>query len=227
MANDERRAQGGCSAVDKMSTRRRLSTAHSPSALLALGCAGLLAGGDRAMGAESESAATRLDTVSVIDTVDDAYVAESSAGKNTAPLLDTPQTVSVIPQAVIRERGARTLTDVLSNTPGISFNAGENGFGASSNNFQLRGFDASGSVFIDNARDSGSYSRDVFNVEQVEVVKGPAADNGRGGGGGFVNLSSKLPQLTAFIRTDASYGLDNYDSNSRKRATNSASSTGK
>src|SRR5690606_28317415 len=104
-------------------------------------------------------------------------------------------------------------------TPGVSFNAGENGFGTSANNFQLRGFDASGSVFVDNARDSGSYARDVFTVERVEVAKGPAAGNGRGSAGGYVNLSTKLPGVEGFIRSDLSYGLDSYDSRSRKRAT--------
>jgi outer membrane receptor for monomeric catechols len=104
----------------------------------------------------------------------DYNVSATSSPKQTAPLLDTPQTINVIPQEVIREQGARNLTEVLKNTPGISFNAGENGFATSTNNFSLRGFDASGSIFIDGSRDSGSYSRDIFNIEQVEVVKGAA-----------------------------------------------------
>ncbi len=144
---------------------------------------------------------------------------EASSPKQTAPLLDTPQTISVIPQEVIREQGARNLTEVLRNTPGISFNAGENGFSTSTNNFSLRGFDASGSVFIDGARDSGSYARDVFNVDRVEVVKGPAADNGRGGPGGYVNMVTKTPQLDNFFAGGVSVGFDEYDSKARKRVT--------
>lgn len=143
----------------------------------------------------------------------------ASSPKQTAPLLDTPQTISVIPQAVIREQGARTLTEVLRNTPGISFNAGENGFSTSTNNFSLRGFDASGSVFIDGARDSGSFTRDVFNVDRVEVVKGPAADNGRGGPGGYVNMVTKTPLLDSFFAGGVSVGFDEYDSKARKRVT--------
>ena len=71
----------------------------------------------------------------------------ASSPKQTAPLLDTPQTVTVIPQAVIREQGARNLTEVLRNTPGISFDAGENGFATSTNNFKIRGFDGSGNIY--------------------------------------------------------------------------------
>src|SRR5690606_22294237 len=88
---------------------------------------------------------------------------EQSSPKATAPLVDTPQTISVIPREVFHEQGARNLTDVLRNTPGISFNAGENGFGSNTNDFSLRGFSTSGNIFVDGVRDSGNYARDAFN----------------------------------------------------------------
>ena len=164
--------------------------------------------------------ALTLGPVSVAGDAQGDYKVDTAASpKMTAPLLDTPQTVTVVPQAIIREQGARTLTEVLKNTPGISFNAGENGFATSTNYFSLRGFDTSGSIFVDGARDNGSYARDVFNVEQVEVVKGPAADNGRGGPGGYINMVTKTPQLTDFINGDVSIGFDEYDSRTRKRVT--------
>ncbi len=139
--------------------------------------------------------------------------------KQTAPILNTPQTVTVIPQAVIREQGGRNLSEVLRNTPGISFDAGENGFATSTNNFKLRGFDSSGNVFIDGARDSGSYARDIFNIERVEVVKGGASDNGRGGAGGYINMVTKTPTLRNFIAGEFGYGFDQYRSGDRKRGT--------
>src|SRR5690606_14247331 len=74
-------------------------------------------------------------------------VDRASSPKQTAPLLDTPQTITVIPEKIIEEQGARNLTEVLRNTPGISFNAGENGFATSTNNFSMRGFDTSGNIF--------------------------------------------------------------------------------
>ncbi len=144
---------------------------------------------------------------------------EASSSKFTAPLLDTPQTLQIIPSEVFAQQGAQNLTDVLGNTPGISFNAGENGFSTGNSNFSLRGFDTSGSIFIDGARDSGSYNRDVFNVEQVEVAKGPAADNGRGSAGGYVNVSTKTPKLSNFRAASVTYGTDEYDSDARQRAT--------
>lgn len=143
----------------------------------------------------------------------------SSSPKQTAPLLDMPQTITVIPREVIKEQNATTLTEVLRNTPGISFNAGENGFSTGANNFALRGFDASGNIFIDNSRDSGSYTRDVFNIERVEVVKGAAADNGRGGAGGYVNMVTKKPGAQNFYAGEVSAGFDFYGTEARKRAT--------
>lgn len=142
-----------------------------------------------------------------------------SSPKSTAPVLNTPQSIQVIPQEVFQEQGARNLTDVLRNTPGISFNAGENGFGTNNNDFSLRGFSTSGNIFVDGVRDSGNFTRDAFNLEQVEVIKGPAADNGRGSAGGYVNLETKTPKAANFVAGSVSLGLDAYDSKRRMRGT--------
>lgn len=147
------------------------------------------------------------------------YVPTASSPRQTAPLLDTPQTVTVVPQAVIRQTGARNLTEVLRTTPGISFEGGENGFGTSSNTFQMRGFDASGSLFIDNVRSNGSYTRDIFNVDRVEVFKGAAADNGRGNAGGYINMVTKLPSLQNFTQFDTFSGFSEYGNQPQKRGT--------
>src|SRR5690606_9851285 len=109
------------------------------------------------------------------------------------PIEEIPQTLSVIPKEVIREQNATTLRDVLRNTPGISFQAGEGGV-RPGDNLSIRGFNAQNDLFIDGVRDFGGYSRDPFNLEQVEVAKGPASTNaGRGSTGGTVNLVSKKP----------------------------------
>ncbi|WBJ98526.1 TonB-dependent receptor [Methylocystis parvus] len=140
------------------------------------------------------------------------------SSKFTLPLLNTPQSVTVIPQAVMRETGSRSLSEVLRNTPGVTIDAGENGFTAS-NNFRLRGFNATSDIFIDNSRDNGNYTRDMFNTERVEVFKGAAADNGRGSAGGYVNLVTKAPMLANFVSGETWYGWDHYNSESRKRGT--------
>src|SRR5690606_13308067 len=106
---------------------------------------------------------------------------KSSSPKFTQPLVDTPQTISIIKKELLQDQGASTLTEALRNTPGVTMTMGENGNTTTGDSIFLRGFDTSGSIFIDGIRDLGTVTRDVFNIEQVEVVKGPAGtDNGRG-----------------------------------------------
>ncbi|WP_293776116.1 TonB-dependent siderophore receptor [uncultured Oxalicibacterium sp.] len=171
------------------------------------------------MGAYAQTASGNAITTTLPAVQVSAHQERQSSPKATAPLVDTPQTVQIIPKEIFNEQGARNLTDVLRNTTGISFNAGENGFGSSTANFSLRGFDTSANIFVDGFRDSNSYNRDTFNLEQVEVVKGPAADNGRGGAGGYVNLESKSPKLQNFTNATASFGWDEYQSDNRQRIT--------
>ena len=60
--------------------------------------------------------------------------------------------------------------------------------------FNLRGFNANNSLFVDGVRDDGLISRDVFNLEQVEVFMGPTGtDVGRGTAAGYVNMQTKTP----------------------------------
>lgn len=154
------------------------------------------------------NAPAQLPDVIVRDTADPGFKVDTvSSPKFTQPLLDTPQTVVAVPKEVFRQQSAFTLNDVMRNTPGITFAAGEGSGVASGDSFFMRGTDTSGSVFVDGVRDSGGYSRDVFNVEQVEIFKGPSgADNGRGGSSGFVNLASKVPHVRREYLTDFSYG---------------------
>jgi len=118
--------------------------------------------------------------------------------KYTLPVRDIPQTIAVIPQPIIEEQGVRTLSEALANVPGITMQAGEGG-GASNTSgdmFNMRGFSAANSIFVDGVRDDGLISRDVFNVEQVEVYMGPTgSDVGRGTAAGYVNMETKSPEL--------------------------------
>ncbi len=111
-------------------------------------------------------------------------------------LKDTPQSITIVPQQIIREEAVFNLRDVLRNVTGISLAAGEGG-GAQGDNLTLRGFSARNDIFIDGVRDLGQYSRDTFNLESVEVLKGPSSVMfGRGSTGGVINQVSKSPQLT-------------------------------
>jgi catecholate siderophore receptor len=124
---------------------------------------------------------------------------------------DAPQSISIIPREIIEQQAATTLNDVLRNVSGISMATGEGGGGPAGDNLTLRGFGARNDIFVDGIRDFASYTRDTFNVEQVEVVKGPAsAQTGRGSTGGYINLFSKQPKLGTFVNGTVGVGLPGF-----------------
>jgi catecholate siderophore receptor len=134
----------------------------------------------------------------------------SANGKYTSPLLDTAQTVTVVPLQLMQDQHATSLRDVLQNVPGITFGAGEGGTFAG-DNLTIRGFNAQEDIFVDGFRDTGVYNRDPFNLQQVEVVKGPAsAYSGHGSTGGYVNLISKAPSLDPHYEFNTGYGTNQY-----------------
>jgi len=159
---------------------------------------------------------TELPEVSVKAAKEVPFKADESANnKFTKPLIDTTQTVQVIKKELLREQGVFSLTDALRNTPGITIQLGENGNTSAGDTFSMRGFNASNQLFLDGVRDLGAVSRDVFNIEQIEVVKGPAgADIGRGAASGYINLISKLPTLTG-----KNYATIGYGTADKKRGT--------
>ncbi|MEJ6005159.1 catecholate siderophore receptor Fiu [Paucibacter sp. AS339] len=128
----------------------------------------------------------------------------ASSAKFVKPLLETPQTVTVINKELLQQQGTATLSEALRNTPGITFTLGENGNTNTGDTVFMRGFDASANIFVDGVRDLGGITRDTFNVEAVEVVKGPSgADNGRGSPNGYINMVSKKAQLRDFAEGSA------------------------
>jgi len=132
--------------------------------------------------------------------------------KFTQPLVDTTQTVSIIKKEVIQDQAATTLTEALRNVPGVgTFFAGENGSTSTGDAIYMRGFDTSNSIYVDGVRDLGSISRDIFNIEQVEVTKGPAStDYGRSAPTGAVNLVTKQPTLRDDASASVGVGTGNY-----------------
>ncbi|MFN4166297.1 MAG: TonB-dependent receptor, partial [Ferrovibrio sp.] len=135
-------------------------------------------------------------------------VDESASPKFTAPLLDTPKSVTIIPQELIQERGATSMSEVLRTTPGISLGAGEGGTAIGDRAF-IRGFDALSSTYVDGIRETGSQSRDPFNLEQIEITKGTNGTFvGRGSTGGTLNLVSKTAKAEDFNAGSATLGTD-------------------
>lgn len=145
-----------------------------------------------------------------VDAAPDYKVEQSSSSKQTAPLLDTPKSVTVIPQEVMTQINATTLTEALRTTPGITFGAGEGGNPVGDRPF-LRGYDSQASTFVDGLRDIAPSTREVFNLESVEVVKGPdSTSGGRGGAGGTINLYTKAPKQENFFLGAVGLGSDKY-----------------
>jgi catecholate siderophore receptor len=182
-------------------------------ATAARGYAADMAGDVTASAPGNESAPQQMPKISVeADDVSAFKVDESSLAKFVTPLLDTPQTVTIIPRALIEQRNATTLRESLRNTSGITFQAGEGGGGINGDqNFTLRGFSARSSLFVDGIRDPGSYARDTFFIEQVEVAKGPAAVvAGRGATGGLINQVTKTPFRDRLSTYALSAGTDDY-----------------
>ncbi len=157
-----------------------------------------------------------LPAVTVKEAPEVPYKADKSANeKFTAPLVDTPKTIQIIKKEVLEEQGAVTLMEALRNTPGITMQMGENGNTSAGDTFQLRGFSLQQSTFVDGIRDLGAVTRDTFNLEQVEIVKGAAgAETGRGAATGFLNLVSKQAHLGDETSVSGTLGTG-----SRKRAT--------
>lgn len=124
-----------------------------------------------------------------------------------AELQNTPQSVTVVGADLMAAQASTRLEDALKNVPGITLNAGEGA--ARGDTVNLRGFSAFNDFFLDGVRDAAVYTRDSFNLESVEVVKGPSATLfGRGSTGGAINQVSKAPSLTEFAALTADVGTN-------------------
>ena len=130
--------------------------------------------------------------------------------KQVAPLVDTPRSVVVLPAEVIAQTGSNSLADALRTVPGITFGAAEGGNPIGDRPF-IRGFDSQGSIYLDGVRDLGSQTREVFAVEQVQIVRGSDSTlGGRGSAGGTINIISRLPREGSFGSVSGSYGEADY-----------------
>ena len=128
------------------------------------------------------------------------YKADYSAStKLTQPLLDTPKSVSVITEDLYDDLGATTFRDLMRTQPGVTLGTGEGG-NAYGDRIFIRGFDARNDIYIDGVRDPGVGAREIFDIDQIEILKGPSSTiAGRGTTGGAVSLISKQP-LAAQLR---------------------------
>jgi catecholate siderophore receptor len=120
---------------------------------------------------------------------------------------NAPQSITVVPSRLMQDQGTANLEDALRNVPGITLNAGEGA--ARGDTVNLRGFSAFNDFFLDGVRDAAVYSRDDFDLQSIEVLKGPAAVLfGRGSTGGAINQVSKAPLLTPLEEVTTELGTN-------------------
>jgi catecholate siderophore receptor len=125
----------------------------------------------------------------------------------TQPIIDTPQTVTTISEEIIQLQAAGDLRDVLRNDPSVSAHADDDN--SQSTNVQIRGFSARYDMYLDGQLDFGSYYRDPFDLEEVDVLTGPSSVLfGRGSTGGGIEQVSKKPKMDEFADATMSLGSD-------------------
>jgi catecholate siderophore receptor len=119
----------------------------------------------------------------------------SSATKTLTPLRDIPQSITIVTREQIRDQQLLSLGDVLRYVPGVTAHQGEN----NRDQIIIRGNSSSADFFLNGARDDVQYYRDLYNLDRVEVLRGPnAMIFGRGGGGGVLNRVSKEAGFAPF-----------------------------
>lgn len=140
----------------------------------------------------------------------DGYQAtKTRVGKVLQDPHDIPQAVTTVTGSLIKDQQLASLKEALSNVAGLTFNAAEGG--RTGDNMMLRGFYTFGDIYLDGVRDTAQYNRELFNLEQVDVLRGSAAMLfGRGQAGGVINQVSKMAKLTDENSVSASLGSYSY-----------------
>ncbi len=161
--------------------------------------------------AMAQEAVSQLPTIHTQATQEESLKVDQSANsKFVAPLKDTPKSVSILSQKLIKDTNSNTLLEALRYEPGITLGAGEGGTPFTDMPY-IRGYSAQSSVYVDGVRNSTSQNRDMFAIEQVEVIKGSSSALGGGGGvGGSINLIPKVAHEGDAYQGSVQGGTDNY-----------------
>ena len=134
----------------------------------------------------------------IVTGMGDGYLASNSvtATKTDTPLIDIPQTINVVTREQLDDQAHHSLADILRYIPGTTVGLGE----GNRDQITLRGQNTTADFFLDGVRDDVQYYRGLYNIERVEILKGPyALIFGRGGGGGIINRVQKSPVIDDFI----------------------------
>lgn len=144
-----------------------------------------------------ESDAREMEEVLVKGRAQEFYRADDSslATKTPTDIMDIPQSVQILPRQLIEDQAARQITDLYRSIAGVSF--------FSYSGVTFRGF-RQDVVFYDGVRGDPFGGFDIpqlFNIDRVEVLKGPAGTlYGSGEPGGLINYVTKKPSAEAAAR---------------------------
>lgn len=141
-----------------------------------------------------------------------------NALRTPTPVINVPQSLSITSSDEIELRGFNSVSDIVNYTPGVNMNQGEGHRDA----VVFRGVLSTADFFVDGVRDDVQYFRPLYNVEQVEILRGPnALLFGRGGAGGVLNRVTKKAELGQDIK-EYSLSLDDFGATELKIDSNMA-----
>lgn len=124
----------------------------------------------------------------IIVTGEVLYSNQLNALKSPTPIIDVPQSLSITTADQIVRQGFDSIGDIVNYTPGVSNSQGE----GHRDSVVFRGVRSTADFFVDGVRDDVEYYRGLYNLEQVEILRGPnALLFGRGGTGGILNRVTK------------------------------------
>jgi catecholate siderophore receptor len=139
------------------------------------------------------AASTQTVTISGADGLDYHADVLSSATRTLTNLRDVPQSIAVVSKQQMLDQSMKSIAEVVNYVPGVTSHQGEN----NRDQLVIRGVSTSADFFLNGLRDDVQYYRDLYNLDRVEVLKGPnALIFGRGGGGGVVNRVAKEAGLS-------------------------------
>src|SRR6185369_6398093 len=116
----------------------------------------------------------------------------STATKTDTPITDIPSSLTVVPAQLMEDQAMRSMGDVFRYVPGVLMHQGE----GNRDQIVIRGISTTADFYLNGVRDDAQVFRDLYNLERIEVLKGPGGMIfGRGGAGGVVNRVTKKPVL--------------------------------
>lgn len=145
-----------------------------------------------------------LDEIVVTST--QLYSDQVNALRTPTPIIDVPQSLSILTAEQLAVQGIDRIGDIIDYIPGVNTSQGEGHRDA----VVFRGVRSTADFFVDGVRDDVQYYRPLYNVQQLEVLRGPnALLFGRGGSGGVINRVLKKAEIGSTF-TDYQVSVDTF-----------------